>query len=248
MAGANDMGRPDERLERQITTFASEVAASLGDRLVCLALHGSAAGDDYVDARSDVNSVVVLRKVTMECLEALSPVVARWERRRFGIPLVLDEDFIARGADTFPMELEDIRRQHRLLSGSDVLKDIHIEPLALRRQCEQEARGKLLRLRALYLSTSGAPSALERLMLDSLKSILILLRHLIRLRGEDIGQSYTDALTHGTALLGPLPLMQSLLDHRRGVTRLVPRGLHAEFRAYLDEVERIVGALDALGA
>jgi hypothetical protein len=247
MAGAN-MGQPDERLERQISTFASEVSAALGDRLVCLALHGSAAGDDYVELRSDVNSVVVVQSVTMDCLDALAPVVARWERRRFGIPLVIDEAFIERGSDTFPMELEDIRRQHRVLSGRDVLTSIHIDPTALRRQCEQEARGKLLRLRALYLSTSGAPSALERLMLDSLKSILILLRHLLRLRGEDVGQSYTQALTQGAAVLGPLPLMQSLLDHRRGLTRLVPRGLHAQFRAYLDEVERIVGALDALGA
>lgn len=242
------MGRPDERLERQITTFASEVAAALGDRLVCLALHGSAAGDDYVEARSDVNSVIVVPTVTMECLEALAPVVARWERRRFGIPLVIDEAFLDRGSDTFPMELEDIRRQHRVLAGRDVLTGIRIERDALRRQCEQEARGKLLRLRALYLSTSGAPSALERLMLDSLKSILILLRHMLRLRGEDVGQTYSEALSEGARVLGPLPLMQSLLDHRRGVTRLVPRGLHGEFRAYLDEVERIVGALDALGA
>ncbi len=242
------MGRPDERLERQITTYASEVGTALGDQLTCLALHGSAAGDDFVEARSDVNTVVVVPIVSMEVLESLGPVVARWERRRFGIPLVIDEPFLTRGTDTFPMELEDIRRQHRVLAGRDVLTAIHVEPGALRRQCEQEARGKLLRLRALYLSTSGAPSALERLMLDSLKSILILLRHLLRLRGDEVGQSYADALAGGAAVLGPFPLMQALLDHRQGLTRLVPRGLHAEFRAYLDEVERIVGALDALDA
>jgi hypothetical protein len=42
--------------------------------------------------------------------------------------------------------------------------------------------------------------------------------------------------------------MSRLLDHREGVTRLVPRAERLEFRQYLEEVERIVHALDTLDA
>ena len=242
------MARPDDRLERQIATYTDEVTQALGPHLICLAIYGSAAGSDFFDPNSDVNVTVVVPTVSIDVLEALAPVVMRWDKRRFATPLLIERDFLDRARDAFPMELDDIRRQHRLLAGTDVLTAVTVDPAAVRRQCEKEARGKLLRLRALYLATAGAPSALERLMLQSLKSMLIFLRHLMRLQGHDPGTSYRDVLAKGQEVLGPLPLMGRLLDHREGVTRLVPRALRLEFREYLGEVERIVDALDTLDA
>src|SRR5262249_57957543 len=171
-----------------------EVQAALGAKIVCLAVYGSAAGDDYFDPHSDVNMAIVVQDVTGAVLEALAPIVMRWERRHFAIPLVIERAFLDRARDVFPMELDDIQRQHRLLAGTDVLSDLAIDREALRRQCEKEARGKLLRLRALYLGTGGAASALERLMLESLKSNLIFLRHLLRLPGTDPRPRYPHAL------------------------------------------------------
>jgi hypothetical protein len=240
------MGKPDERLERLIMTYAGEVEQVLGPHLLCLALYGSAAGSDFFPPHSDVNIVVVVPAVTIDVLEALAPVVMRWEKRRFATPLLIEREFLSRARDTFPMELDDIRRQHRLLAGSDLLTALTVDDDSVRRQCEKEARAKLLRLRALYLATAGAPSALERLMLESLRSILIILRHLLRLLGRATGASYRDVLEEGQRVLGPLPLMARLLDHREGRTRLVPHALRLEFREYLGEVERIVQALDTL--
>jgi hypothetical protein len=242
------MARPDERLERQIATYGEEVEKALGPQLLCLALYGSAAGSDFFEPHSDVNIAVVVSQVTIDVLEALAPVVMRWEKRRFATPLLIERDFLARARDSFPMELDDIRRQHRLIAGRDLLTDITVDDDAVRRQCEKEARARLLRLRALYLATAGAPSALERLMLESLRSILIFLRHLLRLQGHEPGPCYRDVLEKGQEVLGPLPLMARLLDHREGRTRLVPRALRLEFREYLGEVERIVHALDTLHA
>jgi hypothetical protein len=240
------MARPDERLERLIATYGGEVEQALGPHLLCLAVYGSAAGSDFFEPHSDVNIVVVVPSVTIDVLEALAPVVMRWEKRRFATPLLIERDFLTRARDSFPMELEDIRRQHRRLAGSDLLIDVRVEADAVRRQCEKEARSRLLRLRALYLATAGAPSALERLMLESLRSNLIFLRHLLRLQGHEAGMCYRDVLTKGQEVLGPLPLMARLLDHREGRTRLVPRALRLDFREYLGEVERIVDALDTL--
>jgi hypothetical protein len=240
------MGSPDDHLMRQIATYTGEVEAALGRHLRCLGLYGSAAGSDYFPPHSDINILVVVPVVSIDVLDALAPVVVRWEKRRFATPLLIEEDFLRRARDAFPIELDDIRRQHRLLAGTDLLTDISVERDALRRQCEKEARGKLLRLRALYLATAGAPTALERLMLDSLKSILIFLRHLLRLQGREPGRCYRDVLVQGQKALGPLPLMTRLLDHREGRTRLVPHALRVEFREYLGEVERIVHALDTV--
>src|SRR5215510_10117013 len=122
------MARPDERLERLIATYGGEVEQALGPQLLCLAVYGSAAGSDFFEPHSDVNIVVVVPAVTIEVLEALAPIVMRWEKRRFATPLLIERDFLARARDSFPMELDDIRRQHRLLAGSDVLAGVTIDP------------------------------------------------------------------------------------------------------------------------
>ena len=240
------MAALDARTEKAVERFAAQIEAALGPGLVCLALYGSAAGDDWVAGRSDVNLAVVVDGVSLEALDALVPVVGG-RPRGFAIPLVLDPEYLDGARDTFPMELSDLARQHRVLAGRDVLADIRVEPAAVRRQCEQEARGKLLRLRALYLETAGNPDALEQVMVESLKSFLIVLRHLVRLRGSE-AHGYASVLRDGEALVGALPVMRRLLGHRTGAAPLPARALRAEFRGYLDDVGRIVAALDGLDA
>ena len=81
-------------------------------------------------------------------------------------------------------------------------------------------------------------------MLGSLKSFLVLLRHLLRLTGHEPVHGYAGVLAQGEAVVGPLPVMRRLLAHRAGGERLRPAVLRAEFGRYLGEVERIVAALD----
>ena len=241
------MPRPGARAEQQIATFTEEVCAALGEELVCLALHGSAAGE-WVAGRSDINTAVVVPRVTFAVLERLAPLVARWRQRGFALPVVMDYEYLRRARDAFPMELDDIRRQHRLLAGADLFADLAVDPAALHRECEREARGKLLRLRALFLETGRKPAALEQLMVESAKSFIVVLRHVLRLRHTDGGHAYAAVLADGEGIVGPLPTMRKLLALRAGDARLSPASLRAEFGPYLGEVERIVEAVDALDA
>jgi len=234
----------DERTERDLGRFASGVQAALGEQLVCLALYGSGAGGDFVPGRSDVNTAVVVTRVTAGVLDLLAPVVARWRPHGFALPLIVDPEYLDRARDTFPMELEDIRRQHRLLAGRDVFAAVHTDRTALRRACEREARGKQLRLRALFLDTAGQATAFERVLAGSLKSFLGLLRHLLVLRGQPAPDGYGAILEAGETLVGPLPVMRDLLARRTGGKRGPARLLRAGFAIYLDEVDRIVAAAD----
>jgi hypothetical protein len=242
------MAQPDARVDRHLRAFTAEVEAALGTQLVCLALHGSAAGADWVPRRSDVNTAVVVARVTLAVLEALAPVVARWRPRGFATPVLMDEEYLAGARDVFPMELDDIRTQHRVLAGRDVFSALTLDRTAIRHECERETRGKLLRLRALFLEAADRPPALEELMVESLKSFLVVLRHLVRLRGACGDGGYPAVLAAGEAAIGPLPVMRRLLGHRSGVTPLDRPTLRSVFGAYLAEVERIAAAVDALDA
>jgi hypothetical protein len=235
-------------VEADIATFAGEVRRALGDALVSLVLHGSAAGDEWVGSRSDINTALVVSRVTPAVLEALAPLAARWRAHGFALPVVLGENDLPRAADAFPMELDDIRRQHRLLAGRDVFATIAPDRGALHRQCRSEACAKLLRLRAQFL-VARTPAAIELLMVESLKSFLVVLRHLLRLRGDaDVGGGYDAVLVAGERVLGPLPTFRALLGHRSGEAPLARDAVRAEFGRYLDEVERIVAVVDGVGA
>jgi hypothetical protein len=235
-------------LEHDLRAYTADVRDALGDACLSLVLYGSAAGGDWVAGRSDVNTAIVVLRVDRAVLDALVPVVGRWRAKGFALPLVVDPSYLERARDSFPIELYDIQRQHRVLAGADSFATLAVDPSALRRECEQEARGKLLRLRALYLEHAGRPPELERLLTESLKSFLAVLRHVLHLRHTAVGPGYAAVLDAGEAALGPLPAMREVLALRAGGAPADGERLRELFASYLGDVERIVAAVDALGA
>jgi hypothetical protein len=232
----------DPRAEQQLETYAAEVMQALGDAAVGVVLYGSAAGTDWVAGRSDINTAIVVRRAAVASLEALAPVVARWRRKGFALPVLLDQDQVAQASRLFPMELDDIRRQHRLLAGADPFLALGTDEAALRRECAQEAFGKLLRLRAYYVEHASRPADLASMMVESIKSFVTVTRHLLRLRGSAEPPDFAAVLAAGEAVVGPLPTMRRVLAQRETNTAA---GLGALAARYVDEVERLVAAVVA---
>ena len=232
----------DARAEQHLRDYAADVQRALGDDFVSVVLYGSAAGADWVAGRSDLNTVIVLRHVAPAALAALAPVMGRWRPQGFALPVILDDEQLGRAAQLFPMELDDIRRQHRLLAGRDPFAPLAADEAALRRECAQEAFGKLLRLRAFYLEHAADPAALERMMVESVKSFLIVARHLLRLRGEPVPDTYGEALTAAEAVVGALPAMRQVLAQRQAPVSTDWRQVAPD---YVGEVERLVAAVTA---
>ncbi|MDX2166559.1 MAG: hypothetical protein SF182_05825 [Deltaproteobacteria bacterium] len=230
----------DARAEQHLREYGGEVAGVLGERCVGVVLYGSAAGVDFVAGRSDFNTVIVVRDAPAAVLDRLAPVIARWRTHGFALPVVLDEAQVERAAQLFPMELDDIRRQHRLLAGRDPFAALPPDEAALRRECAQEAFGKLLRLRAFYLEHREQPAALAGMMVESVKSFLIVVRHLLRLREQRAPAAYDEALSAGERIVGPLPAMRRVLAARPADA---PRDLAGVAHEYVDEVERLVAAV-----
>lgn len=241
------MRKLDEQTERAIQKFTHEIQTLYGDDLVSLVLYGSAAGPDFVPGRSNLNFLVVLKRVTPEALRKSLPLYRDWQRQRIATPLFVDPEFLRSSRDVFPIEFLEMQAQHRLLAGQDILLDLKISPQNLRLQCEEELKGKLLNLRASYLETGGRTEAIEELMVNSLKSFLIVTKHLLRLQGLTPAREFLEVLNQAESLFGvSLETMRDVHSMRLGALRLDKSQAHAMFARYLSELEALASQADAL--
>ena len=109
-------------------------------------------------------------------------------------PLLLSEHEIATSNDCFAIEFHDMRRQHRLLFGKDVVTPLAVDDSFYRAQVEHELRAKLLRLRQKAAGMLSDPDLLRRLLVDSISTFCVLFRHALILHGEDGPATKRDAI------------------------------------------------------
>jgi len=234
-------------LESTLTQFTQELRDLLSDQLLAVVLYGSAAGENFVPGSSDLNTAIVVQRMGFGVLKKLHPHMASWHKRGFAVPLIVDRDFLHRSRDVFPMEYSDIKEQHRTLWGEDVFDLLSIGGEHLRFLAEHEARSRLLRLQALYLERAGEPSRLRQILLDSLKTFLTLMRHLLHLQGKGGGQNYAEVLSlFERHFQVSFPETRRLIAIREGTRDWPHEPVTEFFRGYLEDVQRLVSLIDTL--
>lgn len=237
-----------EVVAKRVLPLAADLQAAVGTSLLSLVLYGSAAGKDYVEGVSDVNLLVVVQDNPVAVLDRLRPHWRQWHKRGLTAPVVVNREFLSRAVDVFPMELADIQAQHELLAGEDLLSGLTIDPEHIRRQAEFELRSKWLRLSALYLHAKAEAALVQSALLEAVKSFCVIMRHLLRLAGAKHPHSYAEVVAEFTDAFGhSLPATVQLLEIRRR-QQPWPADCDSLFRAYLEEIGRVVNVADQLFA
>lgn len=232
--------------EKAIDRLMIDVTQAFGERLVSLALYGSAVSADFVPKQSDLNFAIIIDRVTLSDLKTLQRLLPGWHRLGVATPLLVDLDFLQHAGDVFPIELEDMRSRHRLLAGKDVLAEVHVNGADLRRQLEQEARGKLLRLRVQYAETGGKTKEIEALMVASLTSLLVIVRGVLSLRPGVVPTTSAALLDRfESEMAQPFAAIRQVLSVKLGEGGW-KGGADAAFAEYLGDVERLVTLVDRL--
>jgi hypothetical protein len=236
-------------VERVLEAFTREVHDLYGPDLVAVVLYGSAATGEHVAGASDINVAVILRQVTSALLRKASGRIRAWHRQGFATPLFFDPEGLQRSLDVFPIEFLDMQERHRILWGSDLLAPLRVGRGNLRLQCEQELRGKLLRLRQAYVESAGSPDELRRTLLVAAGSVLVLLRTLLRLAGGEPGGPAEVVLERaGARFATSTAHLAQVYRVKRGESRLAGSALDTLFQGVLGEVENLVRVVDELAA
>ena len=233
--------------EKLIDEFVERMRAAAGTNLVAAILYGSVASGDYVAGYSDVNLLCVLRETSFAAIEALAPVIDWWGKKKHRMPLLMGAEEMRRSADVFSIEFLDMRRNHRVLWGEDILETLEIPTRLHRAQVEYELREKTILLRQRLLMVSGNDEAKWELLLRSLPAFGTLFRHALIALGDAGTGSKREA---AAALAGKLGIdagvFGELLDIREQKKDRKAVTVDELFARYLKLVEQVTGAVDKM--
>ena len=160
------MGHDSKADEQLLGEFVQKLRAAAGENLTSVVLYGSAAEGEFHREYSDVNLLCVVRDTSFASLNKIASAVAWWRKKKHHPPLVMTEKELKDTADVFSIEFIDMKQRHRILYGSEVLRDLNIPMHLHRSQVEYELREKLFLLRQHVLLAGSDEKALWDAMLN----------------------------------------------------------------------------------
>ncbi|OPY92186.1 MAG: hypothetical protein A4E73_01386 [Syntrophaceae bacterium PtaU1.Bin231] len=239
------MAKKPDKPEEIFPEFREDFEGLFGSELVAIILYGSGAAGRYVPGRSDINFLVVLTETGMERIDRAVDAVNRWRKRGVATPLFMTPAYVQDSLDSYPIEFLNMKREHVLVCGQDVLADLTFEPVHLRLQIERELKGKILHLRTGFLEAEGKAGKLRELIRVSLTAFLSLFTALLYLKGDEVPSDRREIVR---ALSRILPLDETVffrcLEIREGLDALSSAGVKAAFLEYMKEIERLCVSID----
>lgn len=234
-----------DKLKKRLDRFCDEAEKLYANNLKSITLYGSAVNGEFVKKNSDINILIVLDEVDFATLSRSVRFFHKWERIERITPLVLDEDYIKSSLDVFPMEFLDMKENHLLLRGKDLLDDLNIDLKNLRFQCEQELKGKLLKLRQGYLDVGSKGKGLKKLIDDSLPGFITIFRNMLRLKGITPPIKKEKVIKETAKVFGiDETTGLHLLDLKMNKTKLPSRGMELLIGDFLIQLEKLSEAVD----
>lgn len=231
-------------LKDKVSDFLKGLKSIFAQDLISVILYGSAASGEFVEKRSNLNLLVVLKNSGLENLKKASGVV---NKSRLINPLFLTERYIASSTDIFPIEFLDMKENYEVLYGKDVLKDIVVETVNLRFQCEQELKAKLIGIKHFYLKINKDQRALGKFLLESFTPVLHVLRNVLRLKGKKPAYQKKDLLKALAAEFEiNLHSWETILAAKQNEVKLGIKTTYSLFANFVDDLEGIVEAVDKL--
>jgi hypothetical protein len=170
----------------ELKELIDKLTSAHGSNLKSIVLYGHAVEGEQMDEAAPKKVLIILQQITPDTLKAGQSVAEWWRKEGNPLPVYFTTEEIEDSSDVFPIEFIDMSRVRHVLYGLDPFDDLKIETHNLRHQLEYELRGKLIRLRSLYLPASHNPNRLAGLMADSLNSFVLLFRHVLEMLDVDV--------------------------------------------------------------
>ncbi|HVX41108.1 MAG TPA: hypothetical protein VHB25_16190 [Gemmatimonadaceae bacterium] len=226
--------------------LVAQLRAAFGAELRSVVLYGSAAAGQTIAKKPDYNVLVIVDELGAARLTAASATARAWAESGNPAPLTMTSTEWRGSADIFPMEYADLLDRHKVLYGEPPFDGITVHVRDLRLQLEQEAMGKLLRLRQGVLASGNDEGRQRELLEASASTIMAIFRAFIRLHRETPAaeqMSVVQAVAQRAGFSAE-PFLR-VLSHNRGEREIAKSDVGGVLAGYLEGMEKLVRYLDA---
>jgi len=247
MVAIKNLDQLPESVSRKLRPYLEEMIELLGDNLLMAAVCGSVVTGDYREKSSDINLILVCEKVGLATLKKSLNLIARGIKKRITAPLFFTRRYIETSSDVFPIEFLEIKDNHLVLYGEDILSGIRVDLKNLRYQCEEQIKGKLVRIRQAYLEVGLKKKGVEALLKRSLSSLLPVFRNVLRLKGEDPPRGKEEVLAK-LALVFSLEaeVFITIWQDRQNDEKIGGEDAEIYLERYLTQLEKLAAAVDSI--
>jgi predicted nucleotidyltransferase len=229
----------------KLDEFVQKLKAAAPDNLKSVILYGSAADGEFHSRHSDLNLLCVVNSADAKHIEALHSPIEWWTKLALRPPLVFTLDELRRSADVFAIEMLDMKSQHRVLAGVDVLTDISVPLHYHAIQVERELRTNWLRLRQALLTAPKKSKIYQELMVSSFSPFVALFRHALMALGEPPAGSKREAIERIAKIANADPgAFYAILEHREGKREAQEIDIETALNRYFAFVEAVTDTYD----
>ena len=232
---------------QDLNTYLRQLDEAEGENLVAVVVYGSAVTTPETSARSDFQWLVITRRLAAADLRRIRPIIRALVKAGYTMPAFFTAQEFEDSLDVFPIEFRQMKRAYQVLHGPDLLATTEASGANLRLQIEYELRGKLLRLRSLFLPASDSAESLLRLMTESVVSFVRIMRSILELVGEVPAVGRLEATRQvGESLKADLTPIITLLELRTNRRQLTESETQELFEAYISSLTEVIEAVDKI--
>ncbi len=234
-------------MNEDFNDIVSRLKIAHSGNLVSIIVYGSAVAAPGNVNKNDYHLLVITNVLTAEDLNNGKAAARTWVKAGYALPIYFTTQEFLASADVFAIEFRHMKRAYRVLYGEDLLTRIHPTKAHLRLQVEYEMRGKLLRLRSLYLPASDTTQSLIQLMSDSAYSFSQFMRPVLEILGEDPPLSRLMAVHQvGEKLKLDTSPIEKILRLREVGAPLTETETSKLFASYIDCISHVIAAINQL--
>ncbi|MCX8094139.1 MAG: hypothetical protein N3E50_08245 [Candidatus Goldbacteria bacterium] len=235
-------------MDNRIKKFCDDLLQKAGNNLVSFVVYGSlATGERY--KKSDYNTLIILNEIGLKELNMIANVIKKWINSGNPVPMIFTLETIKMSMDVFPLEFLDIKENHIIVYGKDVIKNLKINTKNLRLEVERELKSVFLKLIRAYLMTEGKTKDLKTLMLNSISGIIALLKGVLRIYKIKPPVKKIDIIN---AMPQSMKLNKTvffdILKLKEDIQIFKDNEISSIFSEYLENIEKVIKYIDRKGA
>ncbi len=247
MEKLKNLDRLAPQARKIIEPYLNELLKIHQDNIVSIFECGDARSLDYTPKLSRIKLFIIFNRLGFEDLQKSLKAVSRGINKNIAAPLFLTRKHIETSTDVFPIEFLEMQENHLLLYGVDLLSSLQINPAHIRLFCEEQIKGKLIRIRQAYLEIGLKKKGIEALLKESLTSLTPIFRNLLRLKGKippvDKQEIYNQLLAEFNL---EKDVFLAILRDSKNDEKIDAQDVEVFFARYIAQIQKLALAVDQI--